>query len=273
MILCPFLMALQTIVPPSGDVVINEVEGLLSGFGVPGPMRLQSVWVGTGESNSVGSVVVSDRDKNLYTAYLRPLTFAVYAVFKGKESEDYVGYPTKDLKDPRIERRLRGWATRVSKQEPIRLESVQSDGKRARAFFAILRNGYPFVAAAQRYGYSITITVPDCRFLFLMSQEDPPPVDNRRPVLKEADAIRAFNQIVSPEKTSQDPAHPWSTTYELTAGRELGYFLAKDEKLAKLVWKIPFMARRNVGYAIQGGSGAMLIDAITGQQVPSDTVP
>ena len=54
---------------------------------------------------------------------------------------------------------------------------------------------------------------------------------------------------------------------------EIGYYLLEGQKTAVLVWYMRFDSQRDVGYAIQGGSNGMLIDATTGKQVHTRCVP
>ncbi|MDR3691732.1 MAG: hypothetical protein P4L46_20300 [Fimbriimonas sp.] len=262
------------VTPPSAEAVLGKFESLLGGFGVKGPMRIQAVWIGDGSPNTVGSVVVSDRSGTRYTGYLRPGTFALYAMFRGKESEDYMGYPTTDVHDKAILKRLSEYGARAYGRESVRMESARSDGKKVLVFFAILRRGFPFVAASQPYGYSLTFTMPDLRFLFFMADSPPPPVDTRNPKLSESDAVEAFRRIFEGEMAPRAIAdHHWSISYRLQPGRKLGWYLPKGESVARLVWNIPYIGTRHTEFADQGGSAGMLIDAITGKQVPTETVP
>ncbi len=276
MILLPYLLPISVLTARTdGTSKVETLKSILRGFGVPGPFRLQELNIGQFNDRFGGQASVSDRHKLIYTAYFQPNSDRISFLYRGNESTGYLGFQAKPLADKRIEQVVRGWAARIYGNEHVRLNAILVDqNKLAQADFSILRNGYPFVSTSQRYGYRITFHVPDMSFLALNVTENPPPVDSRPPAVSQGDAVKSFQHIfetvIAPGEYTR---HSWLTTYKLIDHPTLGYYLEDGQKVAHLVWRIPFMQSRDVGYAIQGGSNAMLIDAITGRQVRTKGMP
>ncbi len=258
----------------SPEVAVGSYESLLKQFGVIGPFRLQTLGLGDGSEQSVGSIVVTDRDGARYTCYKSGPKGAIRAIYRDSESEALQRGLTHPLKDDRILRRVRGWISSMTGNRTLRTSEFTSDGRVGSAYFPILKNGYPFVGSGHDFGYWVNFSVPDVRFLRLTCDENLPEVDSAPPLLTEKQAVARLENIFTTEIAPENlQKHHWITSFKLGQSPTLGYYKATGDRLARLVWRIPYFGSRDVGYAIQGGTNAMLIDARTGKQVHTETVP
>ena len=268
------LMLAQAASPASGQGTVDRVKVLLTGFGVRGRLRLQSLYPAPPPGQQgFGGVVMTDARGNKYTAYTDRSDQIVYLI-RGREQDSLRGQLPIPLVDRRAERRVRGWLVATETREPTRLASLVYDEKGVgHATFPILRNGYPFVSNP-RYGYEFAFAVKTGEFLSFHASENPPSVDSAPARLDKNGALAALKRIwdtqIIPRAQSE---HHWRVWYELHDPPELGYYLPKGRPVAILVWKIRYGSFRDVGFAIQGGDNAMLIDANTGEQIPTEVVP
>lgn len=259
----------------SGEDAVARVRFLLAGFGVSGRLRLRHLSSSRWSDSGRREVIVADPRGTTYTAYLNR-DGRVISLSRGGEGGFPSGGETRSLLGKAaLERRMRAWLLAARAPETTRLASLTGDEKGlGRAFFPILRSGHPFVSHP-RYGYGFAFVVRTGEFLAFEASENPPLVDPRPPRLDKAGALAALKRIWDTEITPEaiNERHWRRVWYILQGEPELGYFLPEGRIRAILVWKVPFMSRRDVGHAIQGGSDGMLIDAITGERVPTKTVP
>ncbi len=267
MILLPLFVITQlSAVPADGPHAISRAEWLLATFGEPKPFRLQGLWDTDTRRGKMWTVQLSGPKGAFYEARLGPpgeLTIARErrtGIFGGSD-------PTVDESGMKAVRR---WLSMVGVHEPTRLITLSSTKDRASgsAYLAILRNGYPFVSRPD-YGYHVSYTVPGHRFLSLDVREDPPEVDGIPPKLDEQAARAALQRIF--ESEIAEPLHRryhWRRVWIDRVGvPELGYYLQTGRSRAGLVWRFSYWSMRDAGYAIQGGTSAMVIDAVTGSHV------
>jgi len=253
---------------------ISSAKSLLSSFGVKGPFRLQQLNLPPNGAMAEGDVVLTDGQRNTYTARFSAATGTIYTLCLGSWPNMSHGFNSHPIQDPRIEKKVQSWARRLCRNEEIRLDNLSADGNgHGEAVFSILKNGYPIIGA-NACNCVVEFTLPDGRFISFVVRNDPPPVDSRPPVLKEADAIKTFQRVYTFDiATRALEEHGWKLTYKLMSAPTIGYYLLEGQRVAHLVWRVPYMGYRNVGYAVQGGSNAMLIDAIDGKVIPTKTVP
>jgi hypothetical protein len=256
----------------SGQDVMDRAKALLSKFDVPGPVRLHTLGEITPGTVSPWRAELVAKNGFSYTLYLSAdgswtSLQRSYAGHGGAKQTNALGMPS--------ERVVQRWMGRVGTKEPIRLDllTTGADGV-GHAWFAILRNGYPFVSHG-RYGYEFAFLTPRSEFLSYVARENPPPVDPRPPAIKgQAGALAALKRIWDTEIAPKAKRERnWRVWYERVRPPELGYWVPKGGKTAILVWLFHFWSSRDVGNAIQGGDSGMLIDAITGEPIPTDVVP
>jgi len=268
---------------------VERVKALLAGFDVRGRLHLQhlgsSLLPGDG---LLRQVIVTDARGDAYTASL-DRQGRVVSILRQRGSGERAVFapsiagpfdrPIDPSRRAAIEQRLRRWSAAAGTREPVRLAplSVDRNGAVGHAYFAILRNGHPFVSHP-RFGYDFTFAAATGAFLSFHAQENPPPVDPRPARLDKTGALAALRRIwdtdVAPQALHQRGwRRVWYTLQDGQGTPELGYYLPEGGRRAILVWKVRFWSYRDVGHAIQGGSDAMLIDAITGERVATKTVP
>ncbi len=270
----------------SGQEAVERVKALLAGFGVPGRVRLQSYGasprlIRPGSNGTIlqqngpsASLVVTDAKGNAYTAYFFDSNQSLI-LHRGPEHGMLGGMKFQSLLGTESERLVRGWLKAVGTKEPTRLTVLTQDETGVgHAFFPILRNGYPFISHP-RHGYDFAFRVKTGEFISFESREQTPPVDPAPPKLNKAAALAAFKNYwdtkVTPEAVN---VRHWKRVwYTLKGESELGYYLPEGKTTATLYWRIPFDSMRDVGYAIQGGDSAILLDAATGEPLKLSVMP
>jgi len=259
----------------SGTQAIEKTRAILKAFGEPAPFRLQGLGAQDIGGTPRWDVKLSGPRGVTYEGWLGGPEGELN-LWRGKEGDAIGLGPAHPLTDPSENKRVQDWLSKIGARAPNRLQSLTAskDNHQANAEVAILRNGYPFVSYPH-YGYSIVFTLPDHRFLALRGMEIPPEVDGIPPRLDEKAALDALQRIWDTEIGG--PAvrnNHWKRNwFRLTGKPELGYYLQKGHPKANLAWRFTFMNMRDVGYAIQGGSDAMLIDAVTGRRIRTEMVP
>ena len=269
----------QLPVPLSGQDAAALVKRLIGGFGAAGPLKLQQLGPITRSPDPkpiLWSLVVTDAQAQRYQAYVTPDQGSI-TLYRGSERDAVQnrGWTPRAMNDPRMERQARLWLAKVETREPTRLASLTVDEKGiGQAYFPILRNGYPFVSRSH-YGYDFTFDAATRKFISLHALQNPPPVVPGPPRLDKNAALAALKQIwetrVAPEAIKNQYAkRVW---YDLKGEPELGYYLPKGRKEAGLTWLIHFWSHVATELGTHGGDNGMLIDAMTGEQIPSDVVP
>lgn len=257
-----------------GQESVARVKTLLAAFGVKGSLRIQGLGAITSPKVHLTTVEMTDSHGNKYTSYLDQDN-RVVLLRRGEERDSLPGMEAHSLVDARQERRLRTWLAATGAGETTRLETLTSDEKGVgHAYFSILRNGYPFVSYP-RYGYEFAFVVKTGEFLAFHAYANPPSVASGLPRLDKKGALAALQHIWDTKITPQaiNVNHWRRVWYTLKGEPEIGYYLPEGQSTAILVWKIRYLGYRDVGYAVQGGDSGMLIDAVTGEQVPTKTVP
>jgi len=261
--------------PISGQMAMDRVKSALKAFGVHGSLRLQEL----------SSVTVSDKPVLLHVVFSNPPggNYEAYVhtegrsfqLWHGSERASLNGLKSSPLPNQKYEQLTRKWLASVAANETTQLKSMTVDENgNGRAYFAILRNGYPFVSHP-RYGYEFVFKVSSGEFVAFRGDQKPPETDPTPPKLDEAGALAALKRIWDTEITPEaiNVHHFKRVWYTNLAVPELGYYLPEGKRKAILVWRLSYTSSRDVGYAIQGGSDAMLIDAVTGQRIRTTVVP
>lgn len=277
---------LPAVTAASGQAAVERVKALLSGFGVPGRVRLQSygtsprlIQPGSNgatlkQNGPSASLVVTDAKGNAYTAYFFDTNQSLI-LHRGPEHGMLGGMKFQSLFGTESERLARGWLKAVGTQEPTRLAVLTQDETGVgHAFFPILRNGYPFISRP-RHGYDFAFRVKTGEFIAFQSYEQTPPVDASPPKLDKPAALAAFKKYWDTQVTPEavNVRHWKRVWYTLTGEPELGYYLPAGKTTATLFWRLPFRSMRDVGYAIQGGDSAILLDAATGEPLKLSVMP
>ena len=249
-----------------GQAKVDALNSLLSTFGVPRPMRLQTLTISEG-SDRGGYIVVEDAAKTRYSAAYSDKTDRLITVRKMPEGNIFIGLKRKDLSDPKLEALVRSWGAEYCGKEEVRLESlIEGDKKLATAFFAIQRNGYPFVAQWQHYGYGFTLTVPDGKFVALEVSDAVPPTDAGPITLSEADAVLAAKGALETQIVPQLLADRHLVmTYELSGKPSIGWLMPQGQSVAHLVWSVPYKFKTDAKLSKRAGADAIWIDAATGK--------
>ena len=270
----------------SGQEAVERVKALLSGFGVPGRVRLQSY--GTSPRPPLPSsngallqqngpstgLVVTDAKGNAYTAYFFDRDRSLI-LHRGPEHGMLGGMKFQSLLGTESERLVRRWIKAVGTKEPTRLAVLTQDETGVgHAFFPILRNGYPFVSRP-RHGYDFAFRVRTGEFIAFQSYEQTPPTDSAPPKLNKPAALAAFKTYWDTQVTPEavNVRHWKRVWYTMTGEPELGYYLPAGKTTATLFWRLSFMSMRDVGSAIQGGDSALLLDAATGEPLKLSVMP
>ena len=180
-------------------------------------------------------------------------------------------YPRVPFHDARLEKRVTSWVKRLAGKEAVRLDSVLIDhsGKRAVAYFTLVKNGRSFFGDWMTYGYTITFTVPEARFVAMEAHERPPEVDPRPASISAERATglakRQIDFLIRP-----------NFTYAFTGRKTLGYLQVEPTAPAHLAWCIalrvsPILPASERGriraYTARAavGDSFAYIDAVTGR--------
>jgi hypothetical protein len=265
--------------PLTATSAMERVKTLLTGFGLPQPLRIQGVGPVThppSQEPISWQVLLTDGRSRKYEAYLAPDESRITIVQAPEGKVGRFGIKESAVADAAQIKRIQRWMTKVKTDEPTRLEPItQDENGVCRAVVSILRNGYPFVSH-NRYGYRFVFSPTTGDLYRFEALQNPPPVDPTPPKLKDKQAaLSALKEIWDNEVTPHaiNVLHYRRVWYEVKGEPELGYYLPTKEQTARLVWRITYMANRDVGSAIQGGDSGMLIDAVTGKQIPTTVVP
>ncbi len=255
-----------------GQEAVTQVKTLLTGFGVKGPIRLQRFGTISRPGNAMTSVEVTDGEGHPYTAYLQEDGASIHIQRTDARPSGWSPIP---LPGSQTLKRARGWLAASGAREISEIPQAAGYGKGVvRLRFPILRNGHPFVSFPH-YGYDFTFNEKSGAFLAYDAQTKLPPVSPIPAKLDRAGALTALKTIWDTRITPHAirDLHWRRVWYTLKGEPELGYYLPKGQEKAILVWRIEFVSERDVGSAIQGGDSGMLIDAVTGEQILTPTVP
>jgi hypothetical protein len=261
--------------PEGAETVIAQMKAVLAMVGEEGPFRVQVVDTQQSSTGTRWYVKLSGHSDETYTGWLGGSRKEV-TLWRGDERSIYLGSEIKAPSNPKAHARAESWARRIAGRAPLRFISERQDQKgKADFFFAILRNGYPFVSRP-RFGYDITMSIADGRFIAVFGNEQPPKVDDIPAKLDKKAALAAFDKVfrekfqASLAKSQNREVRVW---YEPIAKPELGYYLQKNRALAGLVWRFEFMYNISNPFGSRGSSYSMLIDAVTGNVIPTDVMP
>lgn len=266
------------VAPLSGQEVVDLVKRLLAGFGVRGRLKLQllnSSAIAPAADPAIWGLVVTDAQGQRYQTYIASDQGRI-TLYRGSEQEAFQrGGTPHPASDPQTEQKVRLWLAKTGTHEPTRLASLTVDEKGVgKAYFPILRNGYPFISHSH-YGYEFTFDAATRKFMSLTALQNPPPVVPGPPRLDKTAALAALKRIwetrVVPETIKTQ--HARRVWYDLKGEPELGYYLPKGKKEAGLTWLIHFWNHVETEFGSHGGDNGMLIDAMTGEQIPSNVVP
>ena len=261
-----------------GQEAVTQVKSLLTGFGVKGPIRLQRFGSVSrpGTVSQPGSamtaVEVTDREGHPYSAYLQEDGSSIHIERTDSRPSGWSPVP---LPDGETLKRARRWLAVTGAKDTAEMpQAAGSDKGAVRLHFPILRNGHPFVSFPH-YGYDFAFDDKSGAFLTYDARTKLPPVSPTPAKLDRAGALAALKTIwdtkITPHAIRE--MHWRRVWYTLKGEPELGYYLPKGQEKAILVWRISYISERDVGSAIQGGDSGMLIDAVTGEQIPTPTVP
>jgi len=255
-----------------GQDAVDQVKGLLTRLGVKGSIRLQRLGTISGGKRSVTTVEVTDQTQHRDEAYLSEdgtITRLARTDIK------LGGWDTVSLPDRETLKRVQSWLAATHTKEKVGPPSSAGDGQgMVSLHFPILRNGYPFVSHPA-YGFDFLLDSKSGTFLSYNAHGNPPAVSSASAKLDSAGALTALKTIWDTKITPQaiNERHWRRVWYKLKGEPELGYYLPQGRTQAILVWKIRYMSYRDVTSAVQGGDSGMLIDAVTGDQIPTPTVP
>jgi hypothetical protein len=255
-----------------GQEAVKQVKTLLTGFGVKGPIRLQRFGTVSRPGSALTAVEVTDREGHPYSAYLAGDGSSIQIE---RTDSRPAGWRPIPLPNGPTLKRARGWLATAGAREAAQIpQAAVGDKGAVRLHFPILRNGHPFVSFP-RYGYDFAFDDKSGAFLAYDAHTKLPPVSPAPAKLDRAGALAALKTIWDTKITPHaiQEMHWRRVWYTLKGEPELGYYLPKGQEKAILVWRISYMSERDVGSAIQGGDSGMLIDAVTGEQIPTPTVP
>src|SRR5262249_22455610 len=157
----------------------------LRGFGVPGPIRLNTMGPIDSPRSRLWHVTLFDAKKRLYNAYLTPDGRFTH-VFRGSEQSHLGHGKPNPLEGARFSETATAWLKHSGCKEQVRLDPPNVDvNGYGRATFRILRTGLPFVSLSH-YKYVFGFSVPGRKFLSFRANKGPPPVNAATPKLDKA---------------------------------------------------------------------------------------
>jgi len=274
------LALLATISMSSAQVqfppVVDRAKALLSGLGEPGPFRLQSMFTtpryNGGKATTVKLLSPSGID---YTAWFH-LPETDVSICRGSEAGSAGMRPTRPDSDPKIARKIELWLHSIHADTPHRTMTITSDRQGTGfAYVALTSRGYPYISApgawyGPTYGYEFTFDYPSMRIRRLDYTEHPPPTDPSPARLDQSQATSALARVIGAEYVPQGAQRSNSRWFSLLEPPVLGYYQSPGRAMATVAWKFSYMAYGSSPGGVRGGSGQMLIDALTGEQVPSN---
>jgi len=249
----------------SGDRAVALAKASFAQFGVKEALSLHLV-TQSQESEKEWYVVLADAQGKPFRAVVAP-DGGIRSLHLGRDFSWMDDGSPVNLSGTVWERRARAWLAQAGVKEEVQLESlVQNEAGMGRAFFAILRNGYPFVNEP-RFGYEFVFDYPSGALRSFNSIDRPPPVDPRPPKVEEETAVAALQAEWKRILASRSPGN--RPRLESDGAPELGYFLPTGKKRAVLVWSM----RYSEVYGCVGMTRWLVIDAVSGQPLATDPEP
>jgi len=175
-------------------------------------------------------------------------------------------------KDPKLKKKAIGWVNKIAGRGATRLELMVINRKQKQgiAYFEDIKNGYPYFSD---YGYTITLSYPEGRFIAMQARENPPPVDPHRPTVNQDAAYRIAKEWVAARYTEQ------GFRDSDTQKPRIGYLMHDGDRLPHLIWTVPIWIdppKPDHPPVMTGGSGSAVgdamitIDAVTGKILKTD---
>ena len=259
----------QVSIEPASREAISRLESVFQAVQVPGPYHVTKL-VTPGRMLGSAYAVIEDKAG---TAHFCDITInkkdeRSISIYLEHDYESADIYPRLPYRNPSIERTLANWGHRLGRKETVHLDQVliDHDHKRGTAYFSILKNGHSFLGGASDFGYTVTFTVPDMRFLAMEAHENPPEVDSS-PVFISLDRAVQIAQALAASRFSRS---------DLVGGRALqfqpGYYLERGVKPTHLAWCVEFTQKTHKADGQQAraahaavGSCRIYIDAANGK--------
>jgi len=253
----------------NGTGKVDEVKALLRSFGVPGPYRLQMLSIPEDQRFNSTTVVLTDRNSVEYKASFPYAEYKTFILRRTKENF-FIGFPSREFHNPKLEALAEARVAFFYGKEHVRFDDMLTGDKNlAEAHFSVIRNGFPFIGGASQFGYTVTMSVPDGKFVSFVAKVNPPPVDPSPAKLTLQDAVDAFKVAfkaeIAPHALTKNKT---KVTYDTVDKGTLGYFLPEGESVARLVWSIPYRAMRVWPDGAMVGNAVATIDAVSGKLIP-----
>lgn len=161
---------------------------------------------------------------------------------------------------------------RLRGNRPVRFDSLHTNQGIVFSSYKLLIGGFPFVGSYTYAGYAVSFDAETKALVGFDVLDEAPPIDPRPARVTQAQAELAIRRYVEneylPEIRRSGRGTPGKPTYQPA---EFGYFVVTGEKRARRVWSGEVNVNITSPFRDARGHRAVLIDALTGKPLPTQT--